>query len=237
MKRSPAEAKAPPATAKAPRRQQRPAARMSGPDREQQIVAGAIRFFAEVGLAGNTRDLAERLGITQPLLYRYFPTKQLLLERVYADLFFNRLNRNWRKDLQDRSRPLLERMCAFYAEYAAVQTYEWIRLYMSIGLAGSEINARYIQQVEQEILVPMCNEIRVYCGLPDQSVIPISRAELEHVWVFHGGLFYYAIRKHIYHAALHEDFDTIVDRATRALLQGIRAITGTDGGDRPRIPV
>ncbi len=210
---------------------------MSGHDREQQIAAGAIRFFAEVGLGGNTRELARRLGITQPLLYRYFPTKQMLLDRVFSDLFFSRLNSTWRRDLQDRSRPLLERICTFYARYsAATYTYEWIRLYMFLGLTGHELNARYIDQVEREILQPMCNEIRAACGLPDQSVIPISRAELEHIWVFHGGLFYYAIRKHIYHARLDEDFAAVVERSARALLEGIHAITGTTDADERRVP-
>ena len=43
--------------------------------RERQIVEGAVAYFAEVGLDGQTRELARRLGITQPLLFRYFPTK------------------------------------------------------------------------------------------------------------------------------------------------------------------
>ena len=46
--------------------------RLSRAERERQIIQAAIRFFAEVGFAGRTRELAERAGITQPLLYRYF---------------------------------------------------------------------------------------------------------------------------------------------------------------------
>ena len=50
--------------------------RLSPTVREQQIVDEAIQFFAEVGFGGRTRELAKRIGITQPLLYRYFPTKE-----------------------------------------------------------------------------------------------------------------------------------------------------------------
>ena len=40
--------------------------------REKQILEGAISFFSEVGFTGQTRELSRRLGITQPLLYRYY---------------------------------------------------------------------------------------------------------------------------------------------------------------------
>jgi hypothetical protein len=40
-------------------------------EREREIVRGAVAYFAEVGFEGSTRDPAARLGITQPLLYRY----------------------------------------------------------------------------------------------------------------------------------------------------------------------
>jgi hypothetical protein len=53
--------------------------------------------------------------------------------------------------------------------------------------------------------------------------------ELDHVWVMHGGLFYYAIRKHIYHGRVSKDFSVVVSRAVAATLEGTRAIsTGQD---------
>ena len=68
--------------------------RLSSDERVGQIVAAAIDYFAEVGLDGNTRDLAQRIGITQPLLYKYFPSKEDLVDAVYAELFVNR----WRAE-------------------------------------------------------------------------------------------------------------------------------------------
>ena len=44
--------------------------RLTPSDREQEIIDEAVQFFAEVGFGGRTRDLAKRIGITQPLLYR-----------------------------------------------------------------------------------------------------------------------------------------------------------------------
>ena len=94
--------------------------RLPAADREQQIVAEAIRFFAEVGFVGQTRELAQRVGITQPLLYRYFPTKQDLIERVFKEVFLKRIDASLTRIITDRSRPLEERLLDFYRRYSAV---------------------------------------------------------------------------------------------------------------------
>jgi AcrR family transcriptional regulator len=199
--------------------------RLPAADREQQIVAEAIRFFAEVGFAGQTRELAQRVGITQPLLYRYFPTKQDLIERVFKEVFLKRIDASLTALVTDRSRPLEERLLDFYRRYAAATyTYEWIRIYMFSALMGNDINRRYINIVERKILKPLCTEIRHHCGLPLGPEVPISEAELEHVWVMHGGLFYYAVRKYVYHSRVAADFDAIVRRAVKAMLAGVKAI-------------
>jgi AcrR family transcriptional regulator len=201
---------------------------MSAADREQQIIDAAVRFFAEVGFAGQTRELAQRLGITQPLLYRYFPTKQDLIERVFEEIYLKRIDANWRKLITDRSRPLHERLCDFYGRYAeATYRYEWIRIYMFSGLMGEEINRRYIQVVEEKILRPICIELRQHCGLPERGVTDL---DLEQVWVMHGGLFYYAVRKHIYHSRVAEDFAAVVSRAVDVVLEGLKIVTRKAGG-------
>jgi AcrR family transcriptional regulator len=202
-----------------------PSKRLAAADREQQILAEAIRFFAEVGFAGRTRDLAQRVGITQPLLYRYFPTKQDLIERVFKEVFLKRLDPSWSALIADRSRPLEARLLEFYRRYArATYTYEWIRIYMHSALMGNDINRRYIGIVEKKILKPICAEIRHHCRLPLAPEAPISEAELEHVWVMHGGLFYYAVRKYVYRSRVAANFDAIVRRAVAATLAGIMAI-------------
>lgn len=204
---------------------QRRSSRLSAADRERQIIDEAIRFFAEVGFGGQTRELAERAGITQPLLYRYFATKQELVDRVFKEIFFKRIDPAWSELIADRSRPLEDRLVEFYDAYSrATYTYEWVRIYMFSALMGNDINRRYIRIIEDSILRPICAEVRHYCGLPGIDVVPISELELEHVWVIHGGLFYYAVRKYIYHSRVVEDFGSIVRRAVVTLLEGIKAL-------------
>ncbi|HEV2550030.1 MAG TPA: TetR/AcrR family transcriptional regulator [Stellaceae bacterium] len=199
--------------------------RLTAAERQQQIVAEAARFFAEVGFTGQTRELAQRLHITQPLLYRYFPTKRDLIERVHKEVFFKRVDSQWTKLLADRTRPLEERLVDFYRQYAAATySYEWIRLYLFSALMGNDVNRRYIRVVEEKILKPICAELRHHCGGPDPATTPISEAELEHVWVMHGGIFYYAVRKYVYQSRVAKDHAPVIRRAVKAMLAGVKAV-------------
>ena len=64
--------------------------RLSPDHRRREFVAKATEFFSEQGFGGGTRDLARRLGVTQPLLYRYFPSKDDLIREVIARSIWSR---------------------------------------------------------------------------------------------------------------------------------------------------
>ena len=38
--------------------------RLTGPEREKHIAQEAVKYFAEVGFVGDTRELAQRLGVS-----------------------------------------------------------------------------------------------------------------------------------------------------------------------------
>ena len=48
----------------------------------QRIVDEAKIFFADHGFRGSTRELARQLGVTQALIYKYFPSKQALIDQI-----------------------------------------------------------------------------------------------------------------------------------------------------------
>ena len=197
--------------------------RLTPKDREQEIIDEAVQFFAEVGFDGKTRDLAKRIGITQPLLYRYFPTKDDLIERVYKEVYVNQMDPDWSLKLQDRSVPLEQRLIDYYKSYAkVVHRYEWIRIYFFSGLKGNPLNRRYIRVVEEKILKPIGAEIRETCDLPSVKEVPLTPIELERIWVMHGGLFYYAVRKNIYHSNVFDDFEAIVTSTVKVMLEGAK---------------
>ena len=92
--------------------------REASEQRARAIVAAAAEHFSEVGFAGSTREIAKRVGVTQPLLYRYFPTKDDLIEAVYRTAYLERWDQSWDAALKDRSKPTRERFETFYREYA-----------------------------------------------------------------------------------------------------------------------
>jgi AcrR family transcriptional regulator len=52
---------------------------MSAEERREQVLEAALSEFAAKGMAGtSTEDVARRAGISQPYLFRLFPTKKAL---------------------------------------------------------------------------------------------------------------------------------------------------------------
>src|SRR5207247_9833454 len=88
--------------------------RLSPDDRRREFVAKATEFFSEEGFGGGTRALARRLGVTQPLLYRYFPSKDDLIKEVYRTVYLDPLETGWEKLLRDRSRPIARSLPHLY---------------------------------------------------------------------------------------------------------------------------
>jgi AcrR family transcriptional regulator len=191
--------------------------RLSPGDRRREFVAKATEFFSDEGFGGGTRDLARRLGVTQPLLYRYFPSKDELIKEVYRTVYLEPLETGWEKLLADRSRPLRDRLQEFYSAYTdAIFTRKWLRIYLYAGLKGLDINRWYVGVVRDKILTRIIRECRHEAGLPAQG--KPSASEIELAWVFHGGIFYYGVRKYIYESPVLEDKDRMISDALDAFL-------------------
>jgi AcrR family transcriptional regulator len=199
--------------------------RLSPDDRRQEFVAKATEFFAEEGFGGGTRALARRLGVTQPLLYRYFPSKDDLIKEVYRTVYLEPFDSGWEKLLADRSRPLRERMKEFYDAYTGVIfNRTWLRIYFYSGLKGLDINRSYVGIVRDKILTRIIKECRHEAGLSAQS--KPSAAELEMAWVFQSGIFYYGVRKFIYEAPVLESKHQMISDAVDAFLAGFAQVFG-----------
>jgi len=189
--------------------------------REAHIVAEAINFFAERGLEGKTRDLAERIGITQPLLYRYFPSKDSLIERVYQEVYVSRWNPDWEILIADRNQPLMARMIHFYREYAnAIYDYNWVRIFVFSGLKGANINDRYLAHMRVKLLEPLCVEMRHDFDLASPAQVPITNEEIELTWGLHGMFFYRAIRHFVYNQPMIENSTDAIENDVCTFLKG-----------------
>lgn len=63
-----------------------PKSRLSSEERRASIVRTACELFAEKGFRGTTtRELAARVGVTEPVLYEHFKTKRELYSAIIED--------------------------------------------------------------------------------------------------------------------------------------------------------
>lgn len=208
--------------------------RLAPDDRKRQILDAAVRYFAEVGFNGSTRELARRLQVTQPLIYRYFPSKEDLIQAVYQQVYLMRWQPDWERELADRALPIRDRLITFYTQFTdAVFTPEWIRIYLFAGLRGLEMNQWWITFVEHHLLRKMAEALRVAFDLPSVKTHPIGAAEIELYWLFHGGIFYYGQRREVYGqnsaVGLASFIETSVDALLNAAPKTVEALL-----DHPR---
>lgn len=203
--------------------------------RRQQILDAAIDYFAEAGFAVQTRELGRRIGISQPLLYRYFPSKAALIEAVLDAVFLKQQRDNWLDELTDRQTELKDRLIRFYGRYVQ-GTYDqkWLRIYFFAALANFDFNGRYVKGVVQDqILTTVCIEMRHSLLQPEQrSALPpaIHPREIELAWMLQSSLFYGMVRKHILNAEAAIPESTRLQDAVDLFFHGAAALYPTLAG-------
>ena len=210
--------------------------RLPAAQREQQIVEAAALFFAEHGLAGQTRELAREIGITHSAIFRYFPTKEALLDRVYEHVYVQRWNPAWGGLVQDRTQTLEARILRFYREYAEkIFDYVWVRIFVFSGLKGYDIAPRYLAIIRDRVIHPICAEMRADLNLPPPEIVPLTERETEAAWALHGKIFYLAIRKFVYGWPIPDDLLQIIADDVGAFLKGSSSIFTESVNDAMRL--
>jgi AcrR family transcriptional regulator len=199
--------------------------RLTRETRERLIVDGAIRFFAEVGFGGQTRELARQLGMSQSLFFKYFPTKGDLIDRVYQEVYLSRWSPYWEVLLANKEIPLRQRLLKFYSEYThRIMDYHWIRIFLYAGLLGSEINKNYLDLLRSRIIYKICHAVRDEAGLPKLTDNELSERHLQLVWALQGSILYLAIQRHVYRNLSGEGIDDIIEDRVDAFLKGAPSV-------------
>lgn len=190
--------------------------------REEEIVDGAGVYFSEVGFNGSMRDLASRLGISHALLFRYFPTKEALVDRVYERIYASRWDPAWDALLRDRDLDLAERLTRFYVGYLeVVDRSVWVRTFILGGLANVDISGRYLQLIKRKVIVPVARELSRLAGAEEGS--SPSNEALELSWGLHGEIFYLAMRRWVYGLKVTTDHASFAALTVRKFLEGAPA--------------
>lgn len=195
-----------------------PTPRLAPEEREQLIVQKAIRYFAEYGFGASTRDLAKEIGVSQPLLYRYFPNKQALADRVFEEVYLSRWNPEWEEILADRKRPLADRLHHFYQQYSKVILQrDWIRIFIHAGLSREGINHRYLTRLRERIFNVVLAELRREFKVAEPTAQQYED-EIEFVWGLHAAIFYVGMRKSVYGLPVPQDIERLIEQKLHAFL-------------------
>ena len=213
-------------TGAAPRRKN-----MRSADREKLIVSEAVRFFAECGFEGQTRELAKRMGVSHAVIYRHFKSKDALIERVYEHVYLKRWNPDWAALVLDRRRSLQERLTQFYVEYAErVFDYDWVRIFVYSGLKSYGLTERYLDIIRANIIRPAAVEL-LHETDPEADPGRLSEADFELFWGLHGAVFYIAIRKFVYGETVEIDAEAAVRNTVNAFFTGLENPLSTKPSD------
>lgn len=179
------------------------------------ILHEAVRLFAERGFSAQTRELATLLGISEPLIYNYFPSKDDLIHEVFHEVIESRWDAGWVDLLKVRSIPLRDRLINFYEHYLeAIDDEVWIRIVMYASLDGLDMTRRYITDKVDDLLGVIATESRAE---PDVR----AEVDLEHLWQMQSTLVYYLVRKHIHITAVSQRRSDVIAMAVDAYLDGL----------------
>jgi len=196
--------------------------RLPREERRAQLLAKAFEFFSEYGLTAQTRALAESCGVSQRLLYSFFPSKAALLEEVYRSEIAGSFKAIWFAELKDRSLPVEQRLLRLYREYYdTVTTRSWLRLFLYASLAEVAMAPAYITGILTHMLEIIVAEAAAEQGLP----VPTDPAVVQEVgWILHGAISHLAIRRHVYGNTNPLPAHEVIALQVRSFVAGLPAV-------------
>lgn len=116
----------------------------------------------------------------------------------------------------------------FYERYTdAIFEPKWMRIYMFAGLRGLDINRRWIDFVENQVVAKICAEVRIKMGLPSPDQCSITPEEIDLYWMFHSGIFYYGVRSHVYGIQPRTELKRFIELSIFGLLKGFPSTVST----------
>jgi AcrR family transcriptional regulator len=208
------------------RAQRQRAQRLPAAERRAVILSEASIFFAKEGFSASTRDLADRLGVRQALLYKYYPSKEALLEAIFEQVFASHWAMEWAKVLDDQSKSLEDRLTLFYCMHLENEEGIGLRLFLRAALDGWSLPARKMELLKVKLVLPLIAEMRRAAKLPGLEALPLLAGELELVMALHSSVIFYSIRSNIYNIDVASDVSAVMRLYVSTFLIGASVSLG-----------
>jgi AcrR family transcriptional regulator len=193
--------------------------RMPRDERMAAMLDRAVPVLADEGLSVSTRALAAALGVTQALIYKHFQSKEAFVSAALARAFGGK-----GRDpamLRDETRPLAERLVAFYAAGPGRSgSGSRMRLFVRAALEGWPVPVRRGTALTREVFEPVVRTLRAEAGLPSLEMRPMLRGERELVMMLHGSVVFLGIREHVYRMPMPDDRDAVIRLQVDTFLAG-----------------
>jgi AcrR family transcriptional regulator len=191
-------------------------------ERERYILDRTVAVFAEHGLSIGTREIAAKIGVTQSLLYKYFASKDALIEAVFQEVFLKRWNNSWEALLRDRSRSIEDRLCTYLVDYSeTIMDKSWVRIFLFGALAKMALHRRYLDKLIKDTFLVILDELYVEFGVDKNRTQRERELDLEVIWGFHASFFYLGVRQWVYDLPIKQPLEDIVRARLRAFIGGI----------------
>lgn len=197
-----------------------PRKRLRGDARRAAIIDAAVAAFAEHGFSVSTRDLAARMNVTQALLYRYFPSKDAIVDAVIDRFARRRWPSSFAVDLIEGDGPLEERLTTFFLVYIDNVPPDGLRLFVRAALDGVDIATRFGPAQTEDVLRPIIIAARRELDLPDLDARPMIRGEREIAMTIHSSVAWLLYRRYIFGAAIPDSPEELVRLRVRMFLAG-----------------
>ena len=199
-------------SARAPRK------RLTHDERKALILDRAADYLSENGFPVRTRRLAAAAGISQRLIYHFFPNKSALIDEIYDSAIQGPFKAIWFVELADRSKPVADRLRAFYRDYFdTLLTRRWTRLLVYSSFSEQNMAPRYISGIILRLLETIVEEVAAERGVKLPAEKPVVH---EIGWILHGAVSHLAIRRHLFHANVTVPVDLVLDAQINSFLAG-----------------
>ena len=197
-----------------------PQRRLPTEQRRLEIARVAGDLFAAHGFSVSTRTISDALGITQAALYKHFSSKEEIIEEVFRIRYLDQKESNFSNILDTSTDKLSRRLTRAYVSFFEEITETSLKLFQRASYDDLEIAKRYTPHLNDRIIWPILEHLRVEAKLPDLVQRPASNQERELILMLHSTIIFLAIRKFVYHIEFKAPEADIIELHVNVWLSG-----------------